>query len=337
MFRALALVALSTLAIGCAHKVPVQYLQAAQVDVDPTIQRVLVVDRSQARGLQHVYDAAEGAATGESYGLDADSAAIALETLEEIVRDGRRFQVVGVERDGRRVDTGIGARPLAPHRVMALCPPDRCDAILSLDAFDSDHATAVTRSRDEDDVHFEALQDTDVLAVFRLYDGRTGAIVDERHLDVATRHTSGREDSAREATAELPYEAAVFDGAAALGTSYATRISPHLVVDHRTLYAQGHATMRTAHKAARRGNLQAAVRHWESLTADADTVLAAKALYNLAVVAEASGDLGRATKLAQQASVLGGRARMHTYVDVLARRARNDRRVMGQLGQVATR
>lgn len=332
--RTLALATLTFAATGCAHKVPVSYLEAGRIDIDPEIQNVLIVDRSRARGIEHVLNGAEGVATGESYRLDADSAAIALETLEDVLEDGQRFEIVDFHVDGRAVDTSMWDRELAARKVRQLCRRAKCDAIIALDGFDSDTFTSVERDvdREEREVDYEATQSTDVVATFRLYDGRSGQVLDEQRMTTGSDHTSGSEDTAQEAAEELPYELAVFDGAAALGADYAARISPHTVVDVRSIYSGGDPRMRKARRAAKRGDLRTAARLWQEVARNAEDKVAAKALYNLAVAAESNGNLDRAERLAGRAAAKGGKNRMHRYVAILADRQDNAQDVARQLG-----
>ncbi|MCB9670848.1 MAG: hypothetical protein H6736_04625 [Alphaproteobacteria bacterium] len=335
--RTLAFAALTFAMTGCAHKVNVSYLEAARIDVDQDIRTVLVIDRSRARGAEHVLSAAEGAATGETYMLDADSAAIALEALEDVLDDGQRFEVVSFHVDGRAVDTSIWDREMAARKVRQLCRQAHCDAVIALDAFDSDTTTAVKPRKDEKDVDFQATQDTDVVATFRMYDGDTGRVIDESRVTAGSSAASSTRDTPVQALNDLPYEAAVFDGAAALGAGYGARISPHTVVDSRTLYSGGSDVMRKAHRAAKRGDLQRAVDLWAAEANSGDPGVRAKALYNLAVAAEADGNLRRAARLARDASLAGGKKRMRTYVAVLEDRQDNASRVRSQLGRSVAR
>lgn len=342
--RTFALAALTLATTGCMHgKVAVSHLEAARIDVDPDIQTVLVIDRSRARGAEHLADVAEGAATGESFHLDVDSAAIALEALEGVLEDGPRFDVVSLGVDGRAVDTSRWDREMTARKVRQLCRRAACDAVVSLDAFDSDLFTSLERevdapptTRDDGqrarpDVDYEATQESNVTATFRLYDGDSGRILDEKRLSTSATASSGEEETPREALADLPYEAAVFDGAARLGARYGRRISPHTVVDVRTVYGNGSASMRAARKAVKRGDLAHAAALWEVESNSADPVLAAKAHYNLAVAAEANGDLGAAMDLAVEAARTSGKRRIARYVGLLEDRADNDARVADQL------
>ena len=351
------LVALAALATGCHHHVNVGYLEAADLTIDPDIQTVLVIDRSRPGNLgEHVLNGMEGAATGERYRLDAESAAFAIQSLEGIIGDAPRFEVVTFHVDGKSVDTSHWDRQMMARQVRALCAEAQCDAVIALETFDSDQATVVTtdverltpaetaaakaagdcenRRCDADYTH-TADQYTDVTATFRMYDGRTGRVIDELDAGVS-RHDTDTDGAHAQAALDLPFEASVFDGAGILGAEYATRISPHRVIASRDIYGTGSKAMRQARRAAKNGDLHTARDLWRQEANGADAKLAAKALHNLAVAAEANGDVAGALKLARRANRKAGKQRMARYVAQLQDRAANDARVDQQLAPPAT-
>ncbi len=320
--RNLAFAALAFMASGCAHKVQLSYLQPAQIEIDPSVQRVLVVDRSRARGSEHVLSAVEGGLTGESYLLDADGAAAALEALEGVLEAGQRFELVSLYVDGREVDTSIWDRRLAARKVRQLCRRAQCDAVIALETFDSDTYTEVERQvdRQERKVQYEAEQQTGVSATFRMYDGRTGAVIDQDRIVVRTHANSSVEDREEEALAELPYGDAVIGAAIAVGEQYGSRVSPHPVWVSRTLYSDGNRTMRQAARAFKWGDRRRAVALWKDVARTGSPKLRAKALYNLAVAAEQNGNLERALRLARKANRTRPKKRIARYIHVLDER-----------------
>ncbi|MEZ4315956.1 MAG: DUF6340 family protein [Myxococcota bacterium] len=355
MTRALPLFSLFFALTGCMHQVNVGYLEAADVSVSQDIQTVLVIDRSRPKNAgEHVLAGMEGAATGETFRLDAESAALAIETLEDVLQDGPRFEVVRFRVNGRSVDTSLWDRELTAHKVRELCRQASCDAIISLESFDSDQVTQITRQgeaftaaerkealengdcedrRCEGDFTYTATQHTDVTATFRMYDGHTGRILDEQAATIGGTDTATDTDSVVGAVDDLPLDGRVFTGAASLGARYASRVSPHTVIAERDLFGGGSKEMRQARKAMKHGDLETATELWTAVTESGDGKLAGKALHNLAVAAEASGDVPGALKLARQASRTNGKRVSARYVGTLNDRMANDARVAEQLGE----
>jgi hypothetical protein len=352
-----ALVALAALGTGCHHHVNVGYLQAADVTIDPEIQTVLVIDRSRPGNVgEHMLNGMEGALTGERYRLDAESAAFAIQSLEGVIGDAPRFEVVTFQVNGRDVDTTHWDRQMMARQVRQLCAEARCDAVIALETFDSDQATVVTTDVDrlteaeqavakangdcesrrcDADYTYTADQYTDVTATFRMYDGRTGHVIDELRTGVSQTATHTDTEHVSGATMDLPFEASVFDGAGMLGVEYAARVSPHQVVAARDIYGTGSKAMRQARRAAKNGDLQTARALWRDEANTADAKTQARALHNLAVAAEAMGDVDGALRLARKASRMGGKNRTVRYVAQLQDRQANDALVDHQLAPPA--
>ncbi|MCB9675894.1 MAG: hypothetical protein H6737_12300 [Alphaproteobacteria bacterium] len=353
MSRALAMFSLMLATTGCMHDVKVGYLEAADIHVDNDIRTVLVIDRSRPKNAgEHVLAGIEGAATGETFRLDAESAALALDSLEGVLADAPRFDVVSFHVNGRAVDSSTWDRQLTARKVRELCAQARCDAVISLESFDSDTFTTVHRDgeaytpaerreaiakgdcedrRCEGDFDYHATQTTDVTATFRMYDGRTGRVIDEQSARLSGTDTGYDTDDAGEALGDLPFEGRVFAGASELGAAYAARVSPHQVLADREIFGGGSPEMRKARKAMKRGDLETATALWEEVAAS-DAKLEGKALHNLAVAAEARGDVPGALQLARRANRASGKKASARYVAALQARLDNDLRVAEQLG-----
>lgn len=328
--------ATALLASGCMHHARVGYLEAAQIDLPSDVRTVLVIDRSVPGSFgEHLMAGSEGALTGETWHLDAESAALALESLEGVLRDGQRFEVVDFRVDGREIDTSVWDREMTARQVRKLCRESRCDAVIALEAFDSDTLARLERNASATGVTYEAVQQTDLVATFRVYDGDTGAILDEQRARTSSHTSSGTEHTATQALSELPADGAALTGAASMGADYGARISPHQVIADRTFFGAGSKEMRQARKALNRGNLEQAEALWSAIADGSDPTLAAKATHNLAVAHELRGDVDGALRLARKAARMGDRNRTHTLVGQLRARQANDARVAQQLAPVA--
>lgn len=352
------LLALLTSAVGCKHHVNTSFLQAAAIDIPNQVQTVVVIDRSRPKNFgENVLAAAEGGLTGETVWLDAESAAIALNTLQDELAYGPRFQIVRFQVDGREVDTSMWDRALAAEKVRKLCAEARCDAVIALESLDSDTATTIEREGNRytaaereaakangdcqdracaGDYEYDATQYTDVVATFRMYDGRTGVILDEQSATYSTTDTASDADRAGDALQALPSDARVYDGAATLGASYANRISPHEVYATRRLFSKGHPELKAGRIALQNGDAQGAMATWTALLdAGGDVKLRRKVLHNLAVGSEMLGDVPSAINYATRASKGEGLQASYTYLRELKSRQDNDQAVARQLAPPA--
>lgn len=324
------LVALSFL-VGCAHKVGLTYIEAAAVDIDTDLEKVLVINRSLPGSAgERVLGAAEGLATGEGFALDVDASALALDALLDVLDDTDRYEVISFRADGREVDTSLWDHPLDAQDARRLCKRAECDAIIALDALDTDTVATMAAQGRPRDRTFTGRTETDLVASFRVYDA-DGRIVDEVRLSAdaaAESSASNRVDAAAALGAGPSLQAQV---AAEVGAAYGRRIAPHEVSVERRLYRTGAPELGEAWRHAKDGRWAAATRIWRGLVETGSAKDAAKAGYNLAVAAEARGDLDAAARLSARAHEELDRGRIGRYVDALAHRRADHERLAAQL------
>jgi hypothetical protein len=330
-FGGFGLAALVTL-VGCSHRVEVAYTQAAQVNLGADVRQVLVVERVGAGNTgESVIDFAEGVLTGEGLEGDRDATSAAVDGLVRVLGETGRFEVTEIRLDGRKVDENLFGGAMAPKQVVKMCEKQGCDAIVAIDALDTDTTASITPIRTSAGLDYDGRADTTLAATFRVYDA-DGALKDESRVRTGSTATVDGADTQAEAAAAVAVTPQLqVDLAWDAGAEYARRISPHAVVDTRRLYVTGHKDLREAWDHARAGDWKGAQRIWTALARTGDEKDAAKATYNLAVVRERRGKLDEARTLARDAAADLGSSRARTYVATLGGRIRNEARVERQM------
>ncbi|MCB9685643.1 MAG: hypothetical protein H6738_10815 [Alphaproteobacteria bacterium] len=315
-----ALCALFTLA-GCGHKVSVGYLESADVDLGDGVHQILVIDRVGAdNAAESFIDAAEAVLSGEGLDGDRDTAEIALQGLMAVLQQTGRYEVELMV-DGKQVDQALFGGTLDPKEVQKLCRRHECDAIVSLDALDTDTSAQVEVTRDTTGRSAEATSTTQLTATFRSYDA-DGSMLDSHYVRSAVEDSS-EDDTTQGALSGLADPIQIQrDLAWEAGVMYGQRIAPHEVLAERRLYATGSPELKEASKHVKAGDWAGAVAIWKQVRAQGSAKDAAKARYNLAIGKELHGDLDGAIKLATRAAVALDSGRSRGYVaDLTARQA----------------
>lgn len=314
-----------------AGSATIQVLEPAVVDAPDHIQTIGLVDRSAPRNAgQGALSSLEGLVTGEGIRADRDGAKKALEALAQVLRDSPRFEVVLINADRRTLGSSVWDRPLDARTARSLCRR-KCDAIISLEAFDSDSNTAeiVDNAAKGDVVGVSVEREVALTTSWRFYDARSGSIVDaQRDLRVGG-FWSAKGDSFDEAVAGLPDGRSIVAGLAMqAGEDYAVRVAPTWMEEQRRIIGgnifTGDRRLRHANALARRGDWESAAAAYRRAAKSGDAKVRGKALYNLSVAQEAMGDLDGAVDTARQAmQTLGDRKSRNRVAEVVRQRDRS--------------
>jgi len=310
------------LAAACHHKVEVSFIEPADIGLPADVQTVLVVNRSQPKNAgEFVLNASEGLATGEGFDADYGTSVIALDALVSVLGETDRFDVLQLNIDGKRVDTSIFDKPLDARTAIKLCKRHDCDAVIALDALDTDTINRLISEKEPGEaVEFTGQTDSRIGATFRVYDGDSGAMLDSAKMNA---------DTSAELTSERRHEAmATFDTgpqlqtdlAWSVGEAYGERIAPHEVIALRGWYATGDRQLKEAAGSVKAGNWARAARIWTRMLESDDPRLVAKAQHNLAVYNETEGNLRKARNLASRASNTLSKPKTRNYALELSER-----------------
>jgi hypothetical protein len=316
--------------VGCAPGVDVHVLRPAEIDLPIHVEKVVVADRAapQSTG-EHILSVIEGVLTAEGLFADKEARFAAIEEVAAVLDGSPRYEVVGILGEGD-ISTSIWDRDLSAAEAVNVCEIWGCDAIIALDAFDSDSnildladvVTAKPEERAEEVAEYIARRETTLLTSWEVYDGVDGVPLDAfREIDVGNAFDA-RGATWAEAVAGLPDGRSVVRGlGVAAASDYGSRIAPVWESVHRTFYADDAAVLEEAGEHAAARHFEAAVALWETGFDAADAELGAKCLYNAAVVAEYQGDLDGALLLARRAEARASLGRISRYaaeLEVLA-------------------
>lgn len=336
------LLLVGALGTGCASSVSLKVLQPADVYVPPQIQTLAVIDRSQATSTGgKVLAALEGALTGEQIGLDQAGRREALNRVSESLAASPRFKIIRPATDALSVESDLLMSVLSGTTAQRICAREKCDAIVSLEMFDSDMTVIdkeiMTEYTDENGKphkkrQHEAAMDGTLVIGWRLYDARQGTILDEQLNKDRQQHWSFTADTFQEAAAQLPsQEGWVLEGARYFGDFYARRIAPTYIYVERSYYASFDDRLKKAADHVKVNDWMGAVNIWETMKTDPNPKNRGKALYNLAIAKEVEGDLDGAYKLAQQSCIEKSNGRCRDYVAILSSRIADRAKLQQQL------
>lgn len=340
MRRVLSLLPLA-LAAGCMPSIHVEVLKPADITLPPDVQTVAVLDRSAPKNTgQAVLGTLEGALTGEGIMEDRDGASQAVTAVVDVLRDSPRFDVVIPNVDDQTAQSNLWDTELSWPVARRVANRSGAQAIVSLEAFDSDSSTEtrveVVEREDHRETRHVAERETRVLAAWRLYYlGENPVILDDirDHSSEDTwEHTA---DSRDEALRELPSRRrTVMDLGYLSGEWYGMRIAPTFVLVGRSYYAKGHPALKNAKAHVKARDWEGAVKLWRRIKDLDDPKVKGRAQYNLALAREVNGDLEGALDLARRASRNLQNHRAARYVDTLERRLREQRVVEEQMAPV---
>lgn len=344
--RASMMVSVALLATACMPKTSMRILEPASVDVPSDIQVIGVVDRSSARNAgETVLGVLEGIVTGESVGADTQGRQAAVEEAVRILEESPRFEVVRVS-DAQRGRTSLFDREMEHSDVRRICRQAGCDALLSLEAFDSDTRLQVNgvtvntltnpealkrRIADLDVEDVRATSDTTVMASWRMYDADQDRVVDELRDRERTWNWQGSGSLVDVRRAMPMAGSAVGRAGGGVGADYAARIAPSWQWVERRYYGGGSPELRSAKRYVKAGDWDGAMRIWEDLTNNPDPKVRGRASYNMALGSEVKGDFGGALEHARDAAVALHNGKSRRYVFTLEQRERDEARLARQM------
>ena len=332
----IALVPLTAI-MACAPAVRLQVLQPAEVALPTHVRSLALVDRSRAKNVgQQVLGTLEGVLTGEGVGLDRAGAQGAIGGLVDVLVASPRFEVLVPELSKEQVESGLSDTALSDQAIANICRSSGAQAIVALEAFDSDSSmtewTEFEESSTGSEKVFYAERQVRVLSAFRVYDGTNQVVLDDardRWVSDAWQADGGTKRAARRHLPALHELVGML--AEESGQAYGRRIAPHYVMVQRRYFGGGTPEMVLAKKMARDGDWQAAQVIWAELVAHPDQQIVAKSHFNLAVAAEEGGRLDEAMKHAQLADRVLRRRKTRRYLSVLQTRRRDALRVQEQM------
>ena len=310
-------------------RIPVQV--DPQVIIPDHISSVGIVDRSHPPGgAAKATNVLEGVITGEGImedrkGARACVAGVCSRLSNDKLVDSKVLDTVTV------YGTGAGTMPLPLPwgDVERICKTNKVDALLVLEAFDTDQTGTVTTSA-INQIRNVAQGGTlrppnpaprarvRVKFGYRLYDPANKTILDEAQMNdfFSVRNTG----SVIPDLGEFAKRGAIQESAYAGGYVYGDRFLPKWIRLNREFYQRKGHEMKRATRMVEVNRWEDAIAVWEPLTKGGNTKLAGRACYNMAVAAEVQGNVPLAIEWAERAYADFGDKRARDYVRILKRR-----------------
>jgi hypothetical protein len=325
---------------SCTNTVRLRVMRPAVIDVSKDIQTLGTANRYKPEKPNRVLNVLEGLLSGEGIGTDRRGAEASLEGLGQVMRESPRFKTtqLAVELQG----TGMAnfPTPLAADEVKRLCQLANSDALVTIEAFDSDskldYGTKTKKEKvgdqTQDVVYHTVNAGIRVTVGWRMYRASDGTIIDEYRMNKTVNFS--REGHTRaEATSKLPNkESMTQEIGRVTGNAYASRISPAWFWVNREFYSSAKKTpeMKVARNSTRVSDWEGAARIWKGLTSNSNPKVARKAMYNMAVACEVMGDLESALSWTEQSYKMGLNNAL-SYNQILRNRIFEQKRLENQL------
>ena len=284
----------ATIFSGCTSTISLPVLKPADVTLPPDIQKFTLVNRSRPDKKNQVWNVIEGALTGEGIFQDREGADMCLSGLMQVMQRTPRYTITQASIEYKGTGTEVFAPPLPWEEVDLLCQQYNSEALIVLEAFDSDSRLTydskpvqvkfpcwdlnkngikdasedanhdhVWDSRDcganiSDQVvtatEFYTHAQVEIKTGWRIYFPKEKRIVDEFRFSDFM-NFDGKGPTPEAATASLPNKReCVKKVGAHAGDRYGFRISPQWITVTRQFYTSGNDFMKEAGRKARRIN-----------------------------------------------------------------------------------
>jgi hypothetical protein len=327
---------------ACMPSVSIRVLNPADITFPEEIRKVVVVNRTYPDEEGKVLNIIEGVLTGEGVGTDRRATEECIRGMIETMLQSPRFDLVRPSTTTLR-GSGTGAFPetLSWEVVQRICEESGADALITLEAFDSDSRIAyrnvVVKEKQKDGRMMDVpYVDSDMRMIvtngWRIYDYRNRRIIDEFRADDFL-NFQGRGRVQQEALANLPqrFDALMRTGFHA-GKQYGHRISPMWGRVTRSYYKKGNEDLKRAARYAERDKWEEAANIWRNLTKSQESKVAERASYNMAVFCEVEGRLDLAIEWANNTYQDYGLKRAKNYAATLRARMNRDKKAQEQMG-----
>ncbi len=331
MTRAAALVLSFALLGACRGHVTLDFVKPANVTINPQVQVLAPIDRAGAH--------------------------LSGEALAEVVhqlQDTDRFQLVepAAAAVAFAQQPGLAGMPVHPDTAKGVCALTGAQGLLVLETMQPDpswsdsskhveHIRTEGYTEDGEDKVREIREEYDLsvatltleyTAFWSTYD--CNAKVLDAFEFLVVHKAVGEGDTPAQARAAISDQNALhYTAARDIARRYARRISPSGATVQRSYYRSGSGAIRSGAKAVASGDWERAQKHLTLAVEEAEGKTKGKALYDLALAAEAQGDLPAALGYAERADTLLANNATARYVRQLQKRAQQEKKLGHQMGE----
>ena len=328
---------------SCTSTVRFRVMKPAVIDVPKDIQNLSTANRYKPdKPANQFLNVLEGLFSGEGIGTDRRGAEACLEAFSVILNESPRYKFSRLSVDLKGTGTANFPAPLEVSEVKRLCQMSNADALVTIEAFDSDskmdYSTSIAREtrngQSVDVTKFKVNAGVRVTVGWRMYRASDGAIIDQYTM-VETVNFSREGNSKDEANRRLPNKDAMTrEIGKVVGNLYATRISPAWFFVNRDYFskAKGAPEMKIAKKSARVNDWEGAAKIWKQLSNNPNPKISRRAMYNMAVASEYLGELNSAIDWSEKSYKLGLNKALN-YNGILRQRLFDQQRLDNQLSK----
>jgi hypothetical protein len=321
-----------------------QVLRPADITLEDNIINVGVINRTYPTKKNQAWNIVEGVLTGEGIGTDRRGSDAAVDGMINVMSQSPRFKLMKLDIDNLKGSgTGQFPEPLTRAKINEVCQRNNLDALIALEAFDSDSRvnfspitirTRVSRDVFQDLPGFRADSRMNVTAGWRIYNNKSEVISDEFRYNDFLMFT-GQGLTQQEALGALPpkFQCLVNTGYHS-GEIYGRRITPLWVTESRRYYRKGNDELEKAGRMVRSGNWESAAEIWKKEAQNKDEKMAGRASYNMAVFCETRGNFDIALEWCQKAYGDFGNKKARTYSDLIRRRMQDRQLLQKQMAPV---
>jgi hypothetical protein len=297
---------------SCKTSVSYSGLRPADVNLPKDIQTIVLLNRYKASRQNAWMNIVEGIFTGEMLFVDKRGVEQALSGLQGRLQNGPKYNIIIASEQFTGTGTAILPPPLNQGDIGILCSKYNAEAVISLEAFDSDIAiSSAQKSRKRtvkgqiiEEIYFDAFENVRITMGWRMYLKNSGAIFDQNQMTTNRTFTSSAKTDVLARTSLLFPADAIMQTGFQGGDAYGVRVAPSWVSYTREIYGRSgrSAGMKRAKKMARRGDWAEASKIWEAFSKSSSNKLAKRATYNRAVAAEMQGNFDEALVWARKAA-----------------------------------
>ena len=228
------------------------------------------------------------------------------------------------------------------RRIERLCEKFNCDAILSLEFFDSDFlVTNTEKVKDVKDKngkitktpYFYAEGIGKVKLGFRVYDSKNKNISDQYMTEHSKKWSAEGKTKQLALAALLSRKDGINYISKDLGMAYAERISPHWITVYRHFYRKPKKDMQFSSgvRKSQVNDWEGALNDWLISLKSTKKKVAKRSMFNAALAYEVLGDLEKAKKMASEAYTIYKLKKARNYVGTLDYRIREEERLRQQM------
>lgn len=309
----------------------VEMLKPATISIPKQVRQVGVINRSLPSKDQGFRNFLEGFVTGESIGADREGSLECMRGLASGLNTNPRLTAVLIEGvDLRGTGTAVFPEFLDWQTVNDLCSRFRVDAIVALETFDSDIKLRQGSRQVERTVDKKKVKVTEYTGNLRLvvrsgwtvYEPNDKQIID-RNVFFDDMEWNETGSSPSDVMRKFPSKRSVVNESGRFsGGQYALRISPTWMKETRYYFRKGNDEFVQAAKYVKRENWNNAIAIWKRYTTNADSKIAGRANYNMALASEIEGNLTLALEWANRAWYEYGLKKARDYSNLLSNRIR---------------